>query len=201
MYSLNYKNTNIITFPKCGCTMVIKLCTNTLDFKNHNHDFKHNQCSLFGNIHNCGHQSFEEISSEENYVIFRYPHERIESFYYSNYLGNSIKKDNQLSLEDFVCGVLENRLNNIPGLIDHVRPIVNYKNKIDNHIFIHLNNLNDFFFKKFNEDISEYFIINKSLHKIENCDSDLIEKCKKRYKNEYKFLENKTAKNIWNNVN
>lgn len=191
IYSLEYKDKNIITFPKCGCTSIIKICTNNENFKNHMHSFEHNKCLINQNIHTCGFVNSYEGNELEKIVFFRYAHERIESFYFSNYLENKNTINNKLTFEEFVNGFLNDELNYIPGLKGHIFNLLNFKDKIENSIFVHLDDLNYFFKTNFNEDISKNFIINKSIYKKEMYNEELFKKVKEKFITEYEFLEKK----------
>jgi hypothetical protein len=162
MYILNYKNKNIMSFPKCGCTQIIKLCTNTSIFIGHNHDFNHNNCSIHSNIHQCGTRSKKENKAHEYIAFFRFMHERIESFYNANY---HLSRISDYDLNSFVNDVCSKKGEFDPdyGARGHLKPIVNYDLGHNKKItFIHLKYLNDYWRQIFNEDTSSLKIINKS---------------------------------------
>jgi hypothetical protein len=107
MYFLNNNNYNIVTFPKVGCTFLIKLCTiSKKEYENHGHNFENNFCKKNKTIHNCGRimNNKNFIENKPIIVIYRYPHERILSFYYANYGGKTDKK----ALRLFILNILKN---------------------------------------------------------------------------------------------
>ena len=77
---------NIITFPKHGCTQIIKYVSEINGyFKNHNHSYFTNNCNQFGHIHNCGKKNFSYNQDLPTYIITRLPEYKILSYYLSNY--------------------------------------------------------------------------------------------------------------------
>lgn len=65
---LPFRKFNIITFPKVGCTQIIKYCSFNKDMKDHQHSWESNFCSKYETIHKCAKQSFEE-NYELEYII------------------------------------------------------------------------------------------------------------------------------------
>jgi hypothetical protein len=189
MYILQYKNKNIICFPKTGCTTIIKLCTNTKEFEKHCHTFESNKCNKWGTIHKCGTKSKKYNSCFDTIIIYRYPHERIKSYFYSNY--QAYKKN--ITFEIFVNQLLNNNFSNDNNIMGHLRPIsyFNYS-RFKNQKLIHLNNLNSFWLKEFNIDISKNIINNKGNYEKTEINIDLLNKIKIFYKKEYDFINSKT---------
>lgn len=194
MNILNYKQNNIIAFPKCGSTNLIKICTDIPAFKYHNHSYKHNNCSIYKKIHSCAGTAFKFHKQNPTIIIYRYPHERFVSFYY----GNNYVIPKNLSFENFVNSVLENP-KSVKGFIHHCSPIsqlLTVRNKdlynTKNKFFVHLSELNDFWLKKFNIDISKLKIRNKTKSSSYNFDKKLLHKIKnhKSYKNDYLIESN-----------
>ena len=192
MHILSFKNNNIIAIPKCGCTTIIKLCTDIEKFKNHNHSYSHNNCSFHRKIHSCSNKTFGKINKKHpTIIIYRYPHERFISFY----VGNNYTIPKGMSFEDFVNTSLKN-INNIKGFKHHCSPIhilLQQKglNDFKNYKFIHLSQLNDFWLKTFNIDISNHKVNNRTNSSSLNFDNELLNKIKnhKDYKDEYLFLD------------
>lgn len=184
-YCLNYSGYNIVSFPKCGCTQIIKLCTDTPEYSHFNHDYNHNKCSVYGTIHNCGNALRKEDPSLEYLLFYRFPHERIESFYYSNASYHPIFKN--MSLNSFIGSITKNRSKD-PVYEGHLTPISSFtpRNKCK---YIHLNNLNKTWHDHFGIDISKFTIINKT-EKREVLTLDQINLIKELYHDEYLFLEN-----------
>ncbi len=176
MYKLIYDNNSIITFPKCGCTQLIKICK---DIPSHNHSYTHNKCSIYGNIHKCG--SIETVLKENGYVIFRYMHQRIESFFKANYTG-------KLSIDEFIDFYIVNKkYKHNHNMIHHFEEIHKSKNIIQRYTFVHLSKLNKLFLDKFKKDLSKYIIINKT-YKGNILTFEHINKINKIFPLEIKFL-------------
>lgn len=190
MHSLNFKNYNILSFPKCGCTTLIKLCSDIEKFKHHNHSYEHNNCDIYKKIHVCSYKTFKYNNNHKSIVIYRYPHERLISFYNSNYIGCSKEKFNFNKFIDLSI----NDQSKIKGIKHHTYPINKLlrrrKIKKSNITFIHLSKLNDFWKNKFNIDISNINIINKTNKRFDEMDEYLLEKIKNSslFKEEYNYL-------------
>lgn len=187
MYILKYKNKNIICFPKTGCTTIIKLCTNTKEYEKHKHTFESNKCSKWGTIHKCGSRNKKYDIHLETIIIYRYPHERIKSFYYSNYHSYNDK----LTFEEFINNI-DDLLKNDNNIAGHLRPISFFNlSKFKKQKFIHLNDLNNFWLEEFNIDISKNIINNKGNYEKSDIDIKLLNQIKKFYKSEYDFINSK----------
>lgn len=187
MYILKYKNKNIICLPKCGCTTIIKLCTNTEEYKKHNHSFENNKCTKWGTIHKCGSRSKKYDTNLETIIIYRYPHERIRSFYHSNFKGYK----NRSTFENFINN-LQEYLNNDQNIAGHLKTFSDFDlSKFKKQKFIHLNDFNNFWLKEFNIDISKNIINNKGNYEKTDINIELLNKIKKLYKSEYDFINSK----------
>ena len=190
MYILNYKDVNIITFPNVGCTFIIKVCQDIEQFKHHNHSYKHNRCDIHQYTHKCAMMSYKKINmNKPMIIIYRYPHERIRSFYKANYSGD-------LNFQDFLNKVLDDP-QSINGYFGHT---ITIKESINKHkglreskkkIFFHLSQFNTLMKESFNKDVSKLKIINetKSAEKVQY-DTETLEKIKNhpRYKDDYTFI-------------
>jgi len=192
MFILNKENYNILAFPKVGCTFLIKLCTiGNIKYKNHGHKYQTNQCKKHKNIHQCGNKNSKYDKNKQIIVFYRFPHERILSFYYGNYNGNAKLK---LSLEEFVNKILVDQ-NFLPGLYYHTYPIIQkirehviFKNK--KIIYYHLKELNNTWKTIFKKDISNIEVNNKS-GIYEKMNDELIKKIRKHphWKGDYDYFE------------
>ena len=187
MNILSFRKNNIIVFPKCGSTTVIKICTDIKEFEHHRHSYTHNNCKLHKKIHNCGRTVFNK--NYQTTVIFRYPHERLMSFYISNnYVMNK-----KWSFRDFINIAFKNP-NDVKGFIHHCSSIYTLLDKENllniKKIFVHLKKLNDFWLKTFNIDISKHHIINKTNSDKMKIDDDLLNKIKNYYENDYLIESN-----------
>jgi len=77
---------NIVTFPKCGCTQICKWASECNGyFDKHCHSYSNNVCSVYGSIHACGRRNYSFNKELPTYIIYRLPHERILSYYTSNF--------------------------------------------------------------------------------------------------------------------
>lgn len=184
-YCLNYSGYNIVAFPKCGCTQIIKLCTDTPEYSHMNHGYNHNKCSVHGTIHNCGNALRKEDPSLEYLLFYRFPHERIVSFYYGNACYHPTYKN--MNLNDFIDNITENKLKE-PVYKGHLSLISSFTPK-NTCKYIHLSNLNKVWQDYFSIDINEFIIINKT-EKRETLTLDQINLIKELYHDEYTFLDN-----------
>ena len=187
MHILNYKNQNILCFPKCGSTNIIKYCMDIPEFINHHHSYTSNHCSKYEKIHNCGGNEFKLLKNRPIIIIWKYPHERIISFFNSNYNGN-------LSFTMYVEEILKD-INRIKVIKHHIQLIYKkLKNKgLENNKnlkFIHLSKLNEFWKKRFKVDISKHNVMAKSRPNNGKYNEDLIKKIKlsKYFKEDYDYL-------------
>ena len=197
---LRYKDYNIITFPKCGSTFLMKICMETEPeiYKNHNHTYKYdydNKCNKFKSIYRCAYKTKNYDKNKPTIFVYRYPHERFASFYKSNYKG--YVKNNNLSYTEFVDYVLENPTD-IFTFEGHTKPISitldacshNFKH-ISNKKFIHLSEVNNFFLTNFNVDITKRKISNQT--KSTNLNTlEIINKIKNNplFKYDYEYFDN-----------
>ena len=72
-YSLLFKEYNVISFPKTGCTQVIKYCTDLEQYVDHGHSYTSNTCLKNGTIHNCGNVLRSENETFKYLIPVRYP--------------------------------------------------------------------------------------------------------------------------------
>ncbi len=181
MYLLRYKNKNFAIFPKCGSTTLIKLCSGGDKYQDHGHNHNHNECRIYGTIHKCGKKNSCINKNLETVVVFRYPHERIISYYYRNYHG-------KLSLSDFVYHIVSKHyLLRSMDQGHHLQKINNRKiRKIKNKIFLHLKDLNNYLTETFRINTPDHKSINKP-HQ-QNIEGPLLDKVKKYYAKEYEYL-------------
>jgi hypothetical protein len=184
MYNLIFKNFNIITFPKVGCTQIIKLCTDTEEYKNHKHSFENNKCSRYGNIHNCGLSVKSENPNLEYLVFYRYPHERILSFFKGNCYYHPAFKE--MSLDEFIEKITEKGFSE--QVFDHhLFSISSFKPK-NKYKYYHLDELNNVWLNYFGIDIKQKKITNKTNSQSLEINEKQLLKIKDKYKNEYEFL-------------
>ncbi len=77
---------NIVTFPKCGCTQICKWASECNGyFDEHSHSYSNSRCSIHENVHACGQANCSFHEGLPTYVVYRFPHERILSYYNSNF--------------------------------------------------------------------------------------------------------------------
>ena len=194
--SIIFRNKNIINIPKCGCTTVIKLCLDIPAYKSHGHSYVNNKCQKHNTIHSCGHHSQSYNPKLETVVIFRYPHERILSYYYSNFSKN-------VSVEQFINNILNGyhtnpkkfkgskpknwSLNN--DILHHTGLVCGRLSQLRNIKLVHLSKLNDYWLETFAIDISGYHITNKKTYNSE-IDNALLLQIKEKFKSDYEFYDN-----------
>ena len=193
IYILEYKNKQIISLPKSGCTNIIKICTNNDKFISHNHSFYHNNCDINVNIHGCGSANISISNDIEKILIFRYAHERIKSFYFSNYLPGTDGTDDKIPFDEFIQMVIDDKCDDIPGFKTHIFNFMIFEDDIRGSRLVHLDDMNRFFINEFDDDISKYFIINKSEHYYKeeyriSYNYYLLEGIKNKFKEEYNFI-------------
>lgn len=186
MYSFVYKDFNIIAFPKAGCTQIIKLCTNTDKYKKHAHSFDSNDCAKHGTIHDCATQQRNEDPSLPYLVFYRYPHERVLSFFNANCRGDEVYFKG-MNLETFINTVSDKKFRH-RSFDHHLAPIHKFlpKNKCYYH---HLSDLNQVWLNYFDIDISSFNIINKTNSSSIKLSQKQFLKIKNKYISEYTFLE------------
>ena len=185
MYIFIYKGFNVVAFPKVGCTQIIKLCTNTDKYKKHEHSFDSNDCSKYGSIHGCARQQEKEDPSLPYLVFYRYPHERILSFFNANCGWEAPFKG--MNLETFINTVSDKKFRH-KSFDHHLAEINKFspKNKCDYH---HLRDLNKIWLNYFDIDISSFNVINKTNSSSIKLNKKQFLKIKNKYTAEYTFLE------------
>ena len=114
-YIFNIKNKfNILTFPKHGCTQIIKIVSEINNiFHLHNHSYNTNDCSVYGTIHNCGQNNKTYNANLPTYLITRKIEDKILSYYLSNYtpdifITNYLKLDKKyfnMTFNEFVNNI------------------------------------------------------------------------------------------------
>lgn len=119
---------NLIAFPKCGCTQIIKICTEINNtFKSHNHSYKHNKCDKHLTIHACGRAHSNLNEKNLSYIALRPPVERVLSFYLANYhdvINNAADSElKNLSFKEFVDLFTENKITHDDHLVPYVETI------------------------------------------------------------------------------
>ena len=87
MYSFIIENKfNLITFPKHGCTQIIKIISELYGyFDIHQHSYDTNFCKKHNNIHTCGSSNSSFDKKLPTYIVSRTIEDKILSYYLSNY--------------------------------------------------------------------------------------------------------------------
>ena len=140
MFNINDKF-NIITFPKCGSTQIIKILLYEKGlFEKHNHSWYHN--SEHNLIRTCASNELNKNINYNNitYVFIREHKYRILSYYLSNYNEN-------LSFYNFIKKLINNKINHN----NHLDPFI-IPNNIKIIELVDMKNINIFFNEKFNTD-------------------------------------------------
>lgn len=156
---------NIITFPKHGCTQIIKYISQYLNiFDSHEHSFKTNNCNKFNSIHACGSRFKSYNPNVPTYLVTRPIELKVLSYFKANHYYHKRIHENPSfvyfidNLEVYYkndihhLGMIHQKLKGIK--IDYLLDLKNLEN-----------NLNDLFIKyginfKFNK---EYIINSKSI--------------------------------------
>ena len=161
---------------------------NTEEYKNHNHTSERNKCEKWGTIFKCARENKNYNLHMETVIIYRYPHERIKSFYYSNYQGYK----NKLSFEGFVNEIINNNFlkkdKNANGHLRKISHWVSILSKFKKTKFIHLNDLNNFWLKEYGVDITKINIYKTNHDNREEFSDELLNKVKAFYKSEYDYI-------------
>lgn len=186
MYSFVYKGFNVVAFPKAGCTQIIKLCTDTDQYKNHEHSFDSNDCAKYGTIHGCATQQRNEDPGLPYLVFYRYPHERILSFFNANCRGDEAYFKG-MNLETFIDTVSDKQFRHI-SFDHHLAPIHKFLPK-NTCRYYHLSELNKVWLNYFDIDISACNIINKTNSSSIKLNRNQFLKIQNKYISEYTFLE------------
>lgn len=138
MYILTIQDKlNIIFFPKCGCSNIIKyisILNNT--FYSHNHSFggpKPNNCDLYENIHNCAVNT--KIKNKKLKTIFVYRNILLKTISYYN---------NNCCMNNYeIINKIKNFKNHISLINDEMHHIMYSPiNDINIDYFINLDNFN-----------------------------------------------------------
>jgi hypothetical protein len=178
MYSFNIENKfNLISFPKLGCTQVIKYVSDYLDyFSDHQHSYSNNNCKEFENIHNCGAKNFKLNINQPTFLVTRKIQDRVLSYYLSNnYFYKKVNGFHDPTFKEFV-----EHLNLFYSFDEHHLGFI-YKNlkkyKIKNLNKLNLDNLEPTLNNLFQEFGIEFvfnkeLIINKSIANEERVEID-----------------------------
>ena len=95
---------NIVTFPKCGCTQICKWASECNGyFDEHRHSYSNSRCPVYENVHACGQINYSFHEELPTYIVYRFPHERILSYYNSNF-------HRIIPLDEFVFKICERKL-------------------------------------------------------------------------------------------
>ena len=182
-YSLIFKDYNVISFPKVGCTQVIKYCTDLEQYADHGHSYTSNTCLKNSTIHNCGAVLRSENKNFKYLIPVRYPHERILSYFWSN---NGCRT--QLDLDT----AFQNHVVHNHSFMGHMSEIRLFKPKNDKVLYFHLEDLNEVWKEFFDIDHDDDVCINKSKYdKAFQFNDEQINLIKLKYRLEYEFLDSK----------
>lgn len=196
MFSIRFRNKNFILMNKCGSTNLLKFMSGlSKDFIGHNHTTHKCHKNVNNNMRDCIREKWNFDKKLETIIVFRYPHERLRSFYNQNIINIGIENVSfDTAINDLMYG--DKKLKRIRSLQHHVIGFNKHLSKLELDFsltkFLHLDDFDNYMLKTYDIIVPQKY--KKSGHKrtIIKIDEKYMNILKEFYKEEYKFLNTRS---------